>query len=378
LLFTLVSSTRGASAEPDQTIEAPQKAMAGEMGDAEGLEAQVTNEKKGWLPVGMAVLAGVMVFLLLAILASFLMTTEPETRHPGELSTDTVESRQPSEQPSESSESKSKTVAVDSNQVVDPPDSDAARSDAKETAPWNAIHERVAAAVCLVAAVEPRTGTTFPYGTACAIGDDELLTSGALAVELEKRQRAGWQVWAEWPESGERLTVGDVRIHKGFLGAADTPSEERIYWDLAILSVDGRPENSATLATPEELLRLEPECPLACIGIPHDGEPLTRFDRPTVHTIGGTLFQRSRLSAGGEADRTGAPLLLHVKAAIPDHMYGSPIVNQSGNVVGVYAERAELPSTEADQQLQIHYAPVVMLAYARSQGQGVDHWIRSE
>jgi hypothetical protein len=378
LLFTLVSSGRGATAESDQTIETPQNAAAGEMRDAEEEKAEVTKVKEFWLPVGIAVLAGGIVLLVLGILTLFLMTTEPEPRKATEVSTEAVESPDPSNQPAKDTLRESTTVAADSTQVLDVRDSDATQPGDKANEPWNVINERVAAAVCLVVAVEPRTGTTFPYGTACAIGDDVLLTSGALAVELEKRQRAGWQLWAEWPESGERLTVEDVRIHKGFIGTADTPSDEKIYWDLAILSLDGSPENSAKLATPEELLELEPESPLACIGIPHDGEPLTRFDRPTIQIISGTLLHLSRLSARADADRTGAPVLLHVKATTPDNMYGSPVVNQAGNIVGVYAEIAELPSTENNRQLQIHYAPVVMLAYARLQGQGVDHWIRSE
>jgi len=241
--------------------------------------------------------------------------------------------------------------------------------------PWNAVIERHAPTVYLLLAEEPGIRTAFPYGTACAIRSDALLTSAALAVELDKKRRSEWKIWAERPEGGERLPVREIRAHQGFVATDDTPSVEKIYWDLAILVVDGELKSLAALAGPEELRELEPGCQLGCLGIPHQGEPLTRFDNPTVELTRGKLFQRSALATPDGSDPAAAPVLLHMNASLPDNVYGSPIVNQSGNIVGIYAEKAQLPDPQANERLQIHYAPWVTLARAWLAGQGTEYWM---
>lgn len=378
LTFTLISAPKGAAARADDTLKTSRQtpaATADETGAAEEQPAAVAETERSWSSVGLGVLIGVVVFLVAAVLALFLMPSKPESQEEAEPATEAFELQEiPNQSVREAEQlvNQAPTIAPISDQVLDVQQSDTLRLTVQADDPWNAVTERVAPAVCLLVAEEPKTRTAFPYGTACAIRSEALLTSAALAVELDKRRRSGWQVWAEWPERGERLPVREILVHRGFIGAADTPAEQ-VYWDLAVLLVDGELQNSATLAGPQDLSELEPGCELGCLAIAHEGEPLTRFDNPTVELTQGKLFQRTALATSKDADGAGAPVLLHLKATLPDNIYGSPIVNQAGSIVGIYAEKAQLP--EADERLQIHYAPVVTLAHAWLTGQGIEHWI---
>jgi hypothetical protein len=410
LTFTLISRPKDAVATVGDALESSEAhvgattSQAGTItpaeprtGERQHLSAAVIARLRS--PTALGVSIGIAVFLVVAVAALLLRPSTPESSRE---STDANESPELQDTHDQSvkeggpngtridSEAGEVTSASSADQrgladkasvaVTDAgPEPGGAQTNAMETPepddPWNAVTQRLAPAVCLVLAEEPGIRTAFPYGTACAIRSDALLTSAALALELDKRRRSGWKIWAEWPARGERLAVREIRVHQGFVGADDTPCEESIYWDLAILLVDGELKSVAVLAGPGEVRELEPGCEPACLGIPHDGEPLTRFDVPAVELTRGKLFQQSTLATPQDADRTAAPVLLHLKAPVPHNMYGGPILNQAGSVVAVYAEKAQLPDTEADQRLQIHYAPVVTLGRAWLMGQGLEHWI---
>ncbi len=238
---------------------------------------------------------------------------------------------------------------------------------------WTTMAKRVAPAVCLLVAVDPKTRTAFPYGCACAIRNDALLTSGALALELEKRRRSGWQIQATWPDHGKTLSVRDIKVHRGFVDTADTP-EEQIYWDLAVLTVDGKMTDAAALADSRDLSELERGMPLGCLAIAHTAEPLTRFDAPMVELTRVKLFRHDPLMTHDGAVQPGAPDLLCLSGSLPDRIHGSPIVNQAGKIVGVYAEKAYFPDGEAGQSPNHHYAPDTTLVRAWLARQGTEHW----
>jgi len=237
---------------------------------------------------------------------------------------------------------------------------------------WTAMTKKVAPAVCLLVAVDPKTDRVFPYGCASAIRNDALLTSGALASELEKRRRSGWEIRATWPGHSRTLVVRDIKVHRGFVDTADTP-EEQIYWDLAVLTVLGKTTDVATLAGARELSELEQGMPLGCLAIAHTTEPLTRFDTPMVELGRVKLSGQVPLSTSDGAVQPGAPELLCLGGSLPDKIHGSPVVNQAGTIVGVYAEKAD-PSQSPDH----HYASETTLVRAWLAGQGTEHWITPE
>jgi len=239
---------------------------------------------------------------------------------------------------------------------------------------WKTMAKRVAPAVCLLVAVDPETDAAYPYGCACAIRNDALLTSGVLALELQKRRAADWLIRANWPEQGRMLNVREIKVHRAFTATADTP-QEQIYWDLAVLTVEGNIADVAELAAARDLTELEQGMPLGCLAIAHNAEPLTRFDTPAVELTQLKLLDHYTLTTPDGAAQPGAPRLLCLSGSLPDKIHGSPIVNEAGKIVGVYAEKAERSDKKATQPSNIHYASETVLVRAWLAGQATEHWI---
>jgi hypothetical protein len=113
--------------------------------------------------------------------------------------------------------------------------------------PWTLAAKTLKNSVYLLTAQQPQGQTAYPYGTACAIRADTLLTSAVLAVELERRRRAGWRILAAQPAETQQLEspsieVTDIRVHQGYMALSKSPTEQ-IFFDLAILTTD-RPLSS--------------------------------------------------------------------------------------------------------------------------------------
>ena len=245
------------------------------------------------------------------------------------------------------------------------------------TDPWESVAAVVAPAVCLLMAETPDKSKSFPCGTACTIREDALLTNGMLAAELQGKRLKDWQVKAVWPSDGQELPVREILVHKVFNATADAPGE-RIYWELAILRLDGKRAAVVPLAEPKELAEIESGLPLACACVPHRGLPRTRFDHPRVEQSVTEVYLQTRLAAAEGAPPSGAPALLHLTGTLPQNIYGSPLVNAAGHVVGVYAEKAAPSGADAAAGLELHYAPLVTLARAFLAGQGLDDWTQPE
>ncbi|MFV2067446.1 MAG: hypothetical protein ACC645_10735 [Pirellulales bacterium] len=235
-----------------------------------------------------------------------------------------------------------------------------------------------AGSIYLLAAEHPTSKTIYPYGSACAIRDDTLLTSATLAVELEKRRTAGWRVLAALPEEFPQLAttareVTAVQVHRAFQALQETPVEQ-IFFDLAVLTVNRTMETSLELAGAADLARLETGQPLVCSGIPHAGERLTRFESPSAKAETVKIFFVMPFPANDGRWQSGAPSLLHLEGPLPAHMFGSPVFSaENHKVIGVYAERAELPPDMGE--IELHYAAMVTLATAWLSGEGQQQWV---
>jgi hypothetical protein len=374
LMFTLVTTGRGTFTGSDHLTRSVRDVASETEDDGEKAQVEASEGRISRAAVVFAVLTGVIAFVLLAIAISYRAEDKPAVDVP----THTVSDGRPPVSPPDEMLDATLTESTHVGPTVGLPGGSLTGTSGNVKDPASTIRERVSSAVSLIVAVEPQTGTAFPYGTASAIRHDALLTNGLLAIELRKRLGDGWQVWAEWPVTGERFQVTDIRVHRGFAATYSRPSQETIYWDLAILSIQGDVQNLVELVTPGDVSQLEPDCQVMCVGVPHNGEPLTRFDDARIQFSQGTLFERSTLSAGWDIEGAEPAVLLHLDISVPENSYGSAIVNESGELVAIYAEKAKLPDGGHDGQRQIHYAPVVTPVSAWLQGQGVDHWIASE
>jgi hypothetical protein len=88
-----------------------------------------------------------------------------------------------------------------------------------------------------------------------------------------------------------------------------------------------------------------------------EAEPLTRFDSvtPTYHSA--KIYMVTR-----RGDTTSSPdvssRLLSLVGVLPKNAFGSPLVNEQGQVVAVYVEKADLSKEESLASLvdRYHYA----------------------
>jgi len=243
--------------------------------------------------------------------------------------------------------------------------------------PWQSALTAVAPAVCLLVVETPDRSKSFPCGTACAIREDALLTNGMLAAELENKRRKDWRVKAFWPNDGLELPVREILVHRGFNETVETP-EKQIYFELAILLLDGKCQAVAALAEPNELAEIEAGLPLACAGISHRGLPRTSFDNPRVEQSMTRVYLREPLVGLEGVPSSGAPVVLHLTGDFPKNIFGSPLVNAAGRIVGTYADKADLPEADVRAGLELHYALLVTLARAYLAGKNMDDWIHPE
>ncbi|HVC94288.1 MAG TPA: hypothetical protein VND64_11390 [Pirellulales bacterium] len=225
---------------------------------------------------------------------------------------------------------------------------------------WDLVCDDLRGSVFLLAVEEPKNQTRWPLATGTAIGDVTLLTSATVAVELARFRRRGWKLWAMNQKTGAKIEVVDQRVHAGFESAAGKP-DLQIYADLGVVTLAEEPPQVAALATPEDLDDLDQGLPLACVGIAHDGEPLNRFQSYAPEMARGKVFVITSLPPS-----PGGPRLLHVRMTLPVKVYGAPVVNEAGRVVGVFAESAAPPAGQPGGELNLHYVPIVDLSLVRA------------
>jgi hypothetical protein len=215
----------------------------------------------------------------------------------------------------------------------------------------------------------PGGDVTWPFATCSAIGGRTLLTSAREVLLLAGFRAQGYRVFAINPSTGLKTDIRSLRVRREFAAVADAPSDW-IFVNLGLLETERELPKIAPLATAEELASLEEGLPVACIGYPHDGSKITRFDSFEPQVAVGKVYLMSSLTCQNKVAR-----LVELKGKIPDNVFGSPILNQRGAIVAVYGESATREDTVSVRDL--HYAPVLDLGSLQSWLHGIDNgeWV---
>jgi pSer/pThr/pTyr-binding forkhead associated (FHA) protein len=219
-------------------------------------------------------------------------------------------------------------------------------------------------AVFLLLVEEPKTASRWPFGTAAAVADHVLLTSATTATGLADFRDQGWKLLASNQRSGLTVEVTDLRVHAGFAGAQAKP-EEQIYADLGLLTVKKPLPKLLELASRQELDDLDRGLPITCLGYLYENEPIGRFKTFLPEPRAGKIFIITSLSPS-----SGGPRLMHIRAELPGKMYGAPVMNEAGRILGVFAETASPPDGQRGTDLHLHYVPV-------ADGEQIDRWIKN-
>ena len=221
------------------------------------------------------------------------------------------------------------------------------------------VETGVTAAIYLLAIEEPASGTVFPFAVAFAVRNDLLMTSGYAVQELAKARDEGMSVLAMDCASREMEHIEALYLHPEFTRLQDRP-EEQIYVDVGVVQLPGKERALAPLADPNGALPLEQGAPVHCVMPIFEAEPLTRFDdvRPAYHSA--KIYVVTRQPGSG-ADAAGNRRMLHLVGALPKNAHGSPIVNEQGQVIAIYVEKADLSEDASLSQLADRYHYAVML-----------------
>ena len=220
---------------------------------------------------------------------------------------------------------------------------------------WDAHYRVVKEAVYLIEAQS--SGNSWSLATCVAISDDTLLSTAKAACEMEwmRHQKEAddesaveYEFFVTHRASQTSLPIKDIRIFAPFA----EEQENWVYFDLAMLTVDGKLPRALTLASQDERRELvEPEHPVAVVAVGHDAQ-----------RIGKSFTGEPRLAVGEvytvtQYDKSpGSPWAMYLKMDAPSNARGSPVINRQGHVVGVYSVAA-LPQDGLE--FNLHCAPVV-------------------
>ena len=208
-------------------------------------------------------------------------------------------------------------------------------------------------AVFLLAVEQPNGNTRWPVATACAVGENLLLTSGSVATRLAGYQKKGFKLWAINEPLGISSEVQKLSVRARFQPSAGPP-EVRIYFDLAILTVSDKLTKLATVAELKEIKDLEDGFPMGCVDMdippPDEVEALNRFQHYKPELLRCSIFKIFRSSP------PDGPWLLLLKGELNPKPYGGFLVGQDAKVYAVYAETAE-PEPDGGLVVQL---PVVL------------------
>ncbi len=250
--------------------------------------------------------------------------------------------------------------------------------------PWSEVLDQVREALFVIQVEDPTGQASWPIANACAIRADTLLTSGTAAsaivslqatqldnVELRSRK---WSVWAQ-SATGLRRRVTTIRVHQGYeelpVESPEGAIDPRMYFYLALLTVEGTLPATLPIA-PAAVEGL----PVAAAGIPYRSERATRFQSYSAGLMEGRVEMLGHL----DPKRAESPALLRITASIPlpepdamgPYMFGCPVIDRGGNLVGVYSSPGLTPEA---QRANMHYAAETRLVALWLSGEGLGSWV---
>ncbi len=228
-------------------------------------------------------------------------------------------------------------------------------------------------AVYLLIMEEPNSGTLFPFAVAFAVRDKLLLTTGYVAQELAQAREKGFDILAMHCKSRDVEDISTLLVSPEFLRLAGQP-DRQIYVDLGAIVLIEKKRSLAALAADREPTELEQGIPLRCVMPVFEAEPLTRFDDVTPIFHNARTYLVTRRGATGSSDDTPRRLV-HLVGSLPKNAQGSPLVNEQGDVVALYAEKADLSNDASLANLdgRYHYA-ICLDSFADMLDGDLKHW----
>ena len=244
---------------------------------------------------------------------------------------------------------------------------------------WTAAESELSGCVYLILTETKPGKLVVPLGTGCAIAETKLLTSASVASAINDASGRGWTVLAVDTRDFDLrelrgLELQGTESHAVYVRAEAIEDEEtkglqQAFFDLAILTTNQQMPQTCRLGDVQTSIKRDQT--VACFGYEVPSGSLTQFDSPKP------LFTKVKvldvITPPNEAAIRGRPpLLLQLIGELPFQPFGSVIVNEDAEVLGIYAFRGQLP--EGVNSEPVHYAPDAVHAKAYLAGQGLSLW----
>lgn len=232
---------------------------------------------------------------------------------------------------------------------------------------WAAVADRLRLATYLVQVeIAGANGTaTWPFATAVAVEEHTLVSSAREVFQMAQWARQGHRLWLHNPSQGTKDAVDDLRVGREFVAAMGSEGDW-IYSNIGLLRTPGKLSETIELPTARDLEELEEGLPVACFGYAHEGTKATRFDHFELGKYPSKIYLITRLP-----DLPAGSRLLEIRGNIPQNVYGSPVVNRQGALLGIYGARTE-PGAEIK---DLHYATAVTPELLDSWQEDSEAWV---
>ncbi|MDG2222584.1 MAG: putative Ig domain-containing protein [Rubripirellula sp.] len=249
--------------------------------------------------------------------------------------------------------------------------------------PWQVAETQLRDCIYLVVTETIPGKLLVPLGTACAIDDNRLLTTASVAHGINDARGRGWKVFAADTRNldlidPQGIEIEEVQTHAAYLKAESIQNPQQrglqqAFFDLAILSTKQSLPNQCTLAELEKTVKKDQT--VACFGFAIEGESLSQFD-----SLDPQFTKIKLLDVVPPPNESGIqgrpPFLLQLLGDLPFQPFGSVVVNQQGELLGIYAFEGEIPK-DIDSE-PVHYAVESVHAQAYLSQRGLDLWIKTE
>ncbi|MGB0599544.1 MAG: hypothetical protein ACPGLY_22910 [Rubripirellula sp.] len=249
--------------------------------------------------------------------------------------------------------------------------------------PWQVAEKKLRECIYLVVTETKPGKLLVPLGTACAIEDNRLLTTASVAHGINDARGRGWKVLATDTRNldliePQGVEIVEVQSHAAYVKAESIKDPQRrglqqAFFDLALLTTKQSLPNLCTLAELEKTVKKDQM--VACFGFAIEGDSLSQFD-----SLEPQFTKIKLLDVVPPPNESGIqgrpPFLLQLLGDLPFQPFGSLLVNEQGELLGVYAFEGEIPDDIESEP--VHYAVESVHAQAYLNQRGLDLWIKTE
>ena len=282
-----------------------------------------------------------------------------------------VKEADPKEDESPEMESRPDTVAMTEDPAqVKPAENESTNTPPEQNGDLSPLIQSTTESLYAVV-MQDQAGQQIHLGTAWAVSDRHLVTSGTIGAKVNALLKKGYRAIGVQPSSDWSIGIKDARIHAKYVAATAAIASAiannndkllaqeqviQLRYNLAVLTVDPVHQLEKHLAISVRPFKTTTETMYSMVGFPL----LDSGTKPSTTPNIGTLQECRSKRLSPTSTPRGKESVVNVKfaAQVTDRDWsGSPVLNKDDEVIGVYAE---VPHTDAGKKDRLEQVVVWM------------------